>query len=84
MGAPDAHEADCGLGGWPREWPTLLVSQGEVICQDEQIIFVGHDFPGEVDVTHACGNALIAPGFIDLDALADLDTTILGLDNQPG
>jgi cytosine/adenosine deaminase-related metal-dependent hydrolase len=28
--------------------------------------------------------ALIAPGFIDLDALADLDTTILGFDNQPG
>jgi hypothetical protein len=31
-----------------------------------------------------CGKALIAPGFIDLDALADLDTTILGFDNQPG
>ena len=61
-----------------------LIAQGEVICQDKQIIFVGHDFPGEVDVTYACGNALIAPGFIDLDALADLDTTILGLDNQPG
>jgi cytosine/adenosine deaminase-related metal-dependent hydrolase len=61
-----------------------LIVQGEVICQDEHIIFVGHDFPGEVDVTYACGKALIAPGFIDLDALADLDTTILGFDNQPG
>jgi cytosine/adenosine deaminase-related metal-dependent hydrolase len=61
-----------------------LIVQGEVICQDKHIIFVGHDFPGEVDVTYACGKALIAPGFIDLDALADLDTTILGFDNQPG
>src|SRR5689334_23382069 len=60
-----------------------LIVQGEVICQDKHIIFVGHDFPGEVDVTYACGKALIAPGLIDLDALADLDTTSLGFDNQP-
>jgi cytosine/adenosine deaminase-related metal-dependent hydrolase len=60
-----------------------LIAQGQVVYQDEHVIFVGHDYPGAVDVTHACGNALIAPGFIDLDALADLDTTILGLDNQP-
>ena len=26
---------------------------------------------------------MIGPGFVDLDALADLDTTILGFDNQP-
>jgi cytosine/adenosine deaminase-related metal-dependent hydrolase len=26
---------------------------------------------------------LIAPGFVDLDALGDLDTTVLGFDNQP-
>ena len=61
-----------------------LIERGEVVYQDSHILFVGHDFPGEVDVTHACGKALIAPGFIDLDALADLDTTILGFDNQPG
>lgn len=61
-----------------------LISQGEVVYQDDRIIFVGHAFPGDVDVTHTCGKALIAPGFIDLDALADLDTTILGFDNQPG
>ena len=61
-----------------------LIRQGEVISEDKHIIFVGHDFPGEVHITYACGKALIAPGFIDLDALADLDTTILGFDNQPG
>ena len=61
-----------------------LIERGEIVYQDDRIIFVGHDFPGEVDVSHACGKALIAPGFIDLDALADLDTTILGFDNQPG
>src|ERR1043166_6641124 len=61
-----------------------LIEQGEVVWQDDRILFVGHDFPGDVDATHDCGKALIAPGFIDLDALGDLDTTILGFDNQPG
>jgi cytosine/adenosine deaminase-related metal-dependent hydrolase len=61
-----------------------LIERGEIVYQNDRIIFVGHDFPGEVDVSHDCGKALIAPGFIDLDALADLDTTILGFDNQPG
>src|SRR5689334_12525795 len=61
-----------------------LVEQGEVVYQGARIIFVGHDFPGEVDLTYDYGKALIAPGFVDLDALADLDTTILSFDNQPG
>src|SRR5215813_4263673 len=61
-----------------------LIEHGEVVYQDARIVFVGQDFPGEVDVTHVCGKALIAPGFIDLDALSDLDTTILAFDNQPG
>jgi cytosine/adenosine deaminase-related metal-dependent hydrolase len=30
------------------------------------------------------GEGILSPGFIDLDALSDLDTTILGLDNFPG
>ncbi|HET7883553.1 MAG TPA: amidohydrolase family protein [Acetobacteraceae bacterium] len=61
-----------------------LIEQGEVVYEGQHIVFVGHDFPGEIGATHACGKALIAPGFIDLDALSDLDTTILAFDNQPG
>ena len=30
------------------------------------------------------GEAVIGPGFVDLDALFDLDTTVLGFDNHPG
>ena len=48
-----------------------------------EIIFVGFDYPGEVARRIDYGNALIGPGFVDLDALSDLDTTILGFDNQP-
>jgi hypothetical protein len=32
-----------------------LIEQGEVVYHDVHIIFVGHTFPGEVDVTHDHG-----------------------------
>jgi cytosine/adenosine deaminase-related metal-dependent hydrolase len=60
-----------------------LIPDGEVVHEDGRIIFVGQDFPGEVDETRSFGRAMIGPGFVDLDALSDLDTTILGFDNQP-
>src|SRR4029077_17681462 len=60
-----------------------LLENGELVFEDGAIIFVGHAFPGEVAETHDFGNALIGPGFVDLDALSDLDTTILAYDNQP-
>jgi cytosine/adenosine deaminase-related metal-dependent hydrolase len=60
-----------------------LLPHGEVVFEDSRVVFVGHGFPGEVGRRHDYGLALIGPGLIDLDALGDLDTTILGLDNQP-
>ncbi len=60
-----------------------LLRDGQVVMEGGRVIYVGHDFPGAVDLRHDYGAALIGPGFIDLDALSDLDTTILGYDNQP-
>lgn len=60
-----------------------LYENGEIVFEDGAVIFVGHRFPGEVAQRIDYGNALIGPGFIDLDALSDLDTTILAYDNQP-
>jgi cytosine/adenosine deaminase-related metal-dependent hydrolase len=60
-----------------------LIEDGEVVLEGGQVVFVGQDFPGEVGERHDYGLALLGPGLIDLDALADLDTTVLGLDNQP-
>lgn len=60
-----------------------LIEQGEVVFDKGEILFVGRDFPGPVARRLDYGHALIGPGFIDLDALSDLDTTILGYDNQP-
>jgi len=60
-----------------------IYENGEVVFEDGRIVFVGHDFPGETARRIDYGNAVIGPGFVDLDALSDLDTTILAYDNQP-
>ncbi|MCX7565962.1 amidohydrolase family protein [Sulfitobacter sp. F26169L] len=60
-----------------------LYKNGTVVVQGSEVLFVGHHFDGEVQQTIDFGNAMIGPGFIDLDALADLDTTVLGYDNYP-
>ena len=61
-----------------------LVRNGEVVIDGGEVVFVGAKFPGEVARRIDFGNALVSPGLIDLDALSDLDTTILGIDNHPG
>lgn len=60
-----------------------LIEDGEVVFEDGAILFVGRGYTGPVAQRVDYGHALLGPGFIDLDALSDLDTTILGYDNQP-
>jgi cytosine/adenosine deaminase-related metal-dependent hydrolase len=66
-----------------RDGRHVLYRDGEVVFERDRIVFVGHGYPGPVARRVDYGAALIGPGFIDLDALSDLDTTILGFDNQP-
>ena len=61
----------------------VLLRNGEIVFEKGEIVFVGHGFPGEIAQRRDYGRALVAPGFIDLDALSDLDTTILAFDNHP-
>lgn len=67
-----------------RDGGHILLPSGEVVFEDGEILFVGRGFEGDVARRIDYGHALIGPGFIDLDALSDLDTTVLALDNQPG
>ena len=60
-----------------------LYENGEVVFQGDRIVYVGHRYPGVAARRYDYGRALIGPGFVDLDALSDLDTTILGFDNSP-
>lgn len=61
----------------------VLYENGQVVFDGDSIVFAGHGYDRDVARRIDYGNALIGPGFVDLDALADLDTTVLGLDNQP-
>ncbi|MGP9782503.1 chlorohydrolase family protein [Glutamicibacter sp. AOP12-B1-11] len=49
-------------------WP-----QGELVHEEERIIFVGRGYQGRVDVEVDAGHAILSPGFIDMNALADID-----------
>jgi cytosine/adenosine deaminase-related metal-dependent hydrolase len=60
-----------------------LLEHGEIVFERDRVIFVGHCYSGDVARRVDYGHALVGPGFIDLDALSDLDTAILGFDNQP-
>ena len=66
-----------------RDGAHVVHENGVVVIEGNSILHVGRDFDGEVAERIDYGQAVIAPGFIDLDALSDLDTTILGYDNTP-
>ncbi|WP_158964439.1 amidohydrolase family protein [Chachezhania sediminis] len=60
----------------------VIFENGCVVIEGTQILHVGPAFEGEAERIDY-GEAILSPGFIDLDALSDLDTTILGYDNGP-
>ena len=66
-----------------RDGRHVVHENGVVVIEGTDILYVGAAFDGEVAERVDYGEALISPGFIDLDALSDLDTTILGYDNGP-
>lgn len=53
-----------------------LLRDGEVIWEDDRLVHVGGPFPGAVDETVECGNAVVIPGFVDLNALGDIDHAV--------
>ncbi|MBL0373540.1 amidohydrolase family protein [Rhizobium sp. KVB221] len=61
-----------------------LLRDGEIVIEGAQVLYVGARFPGEVARRIELGDMLVSPGFIDLDALSDLDTTLLTVDYDPG
>lgn len=66
-----------------RDGRHVVHEDGVVVIEGRDVLYVGTSFEGEVARRIDYGQAVISPGFIDLDALADLDTTILGYDNGP-
>lgn len=66
-----------------RDGRHVVYEHGVVVIEGTVVLHVGASFDGEVARRIDYGEAVISPGFIDLDALSDLDTTILGFDNGP-
>jgi cytosine/adenosine deaminase-related metal-dependent hydrolase len=61
----------------------VVYEKGVVVIEGGCVLHAGAAFTGEVAQRIDYGQAIISPGFIDLDALSDIDTTILGYDNGP-
>ncbi|NLW07482.1 MAG: amidohydrolase family protein, partial [Clostridia bacterium] len=55
----------------------VIYENGEVVFQGDTILFVGHDYPEEVDEIINAGLAIVSPGFIDLDAVVDSDHALI-------
>lgn len=58
----------------------VLLKDAEVVFEGSDIIYVGKEYETPVDETIECGNAVISPGFIDLNALGDIDHDILHIE----
>src|SRR5215470_830006 len=55
----------------------VIYEDGDVVFDRDRIVFVGRGYAGPVDQTIAAGEAIVSPGFIDLDALADIDHALI-------
>lgn len=58
----------------------VIIHDGEVVYENDVILYVGHEFPGEVDEVIDAGHSVISPGFIDLNALGDIDHDMVHLE----
>lgn len=57
-----------------------IILNGEVVYDEDKIIYVGKGYDGVIDETTDFGNAVISPGFIDLNALGDIDHDIIHIE----
>ena len=55
----------------------VTIRDGEVAYEGNRIVHVGTGFPGMPDRIIDAGQAILSPGFIDPDALADIDHSLL-------
>jgi cytosine/adenosine deaminase-related metal-dependent hydrolase len=81
-------DADLHLSArWVVAWDGAshrLIEHGEVVVDGGRVRFVGRGWRGTARERVDCGNAVLGPGFVDLDALSDIDSTVLVFDHGPG
>jgi len=54
----------------------VIIENGQVVYEDDTIIYVGKNYQGEYDDKIDAGRSVISPGFIDLNALGDIENAI--------
>lgn len=63
----------------------LLLPDGEVVFEDDRIVFVGRSYPDQVDHTIDASDCLVSPGFINLHAVTNMDLQVFRIDvDSPG
>lgn len=54
-----------------------IILNGELVYENDKIVYVGKSYDSYVDETIDVGNSIVSPGFIDLNALGDIDHDLI-------
>ncbi len=57
-----------------------IIPGGEVVYDDDRILFVGRDFPEPVDHTIDATGCLVSPGFVNLHCVTNVDIQVFRID----
>ena len=70
-------------GSWAfRTAITRVLRDGVLVYEDDRILYVGPSFAGAVDAVIPAAGKLVAPGLVNIHALANIDVQTLVLDTS--
>lgn len=72
------------IGYDPDRQDHVYWNNGQVVFEGDRVLSVGPADDTPADVVKDYGLSLIAPGFVDLNALADIDTSVIDFDQKAG
>lgn len=62
-----------------------IIPGGEVVYDDDRILFAGRGYTGHVDRTIDASDCLVSPGFVNLHAVTNVDLQVFRIDvDSPG
>ncbi len=59
-----------------------IIPGGEVVCDDDRILFVGRGYTGHADRTIDASDCLVSPGFVNLHAVTNVDLQVFRIDGD--